>query len=353
MTKRKYKFRWRENGQHRQRTFSSRLHRDDFAAKIQLRREEPESVVTFGEFASDWLSRHCDQAETTKAESEGALARHLLPALGKVPLGRIRKPHLLELRATIRAKAGRSGEPIKAKTVNNVVGLCKRILQAAVELELISANPAAGLKPLTCERQAFDFWTAEERDRFLTFCRQADPAFAELVMVACHTGLRKGELAALRRYQLDFDQRLIRVDANFSAKLKTRFGRTKNGEVAFVRMNAPVYEALRSRLLSGAEQAVFDPTLFVDAYDRLQRRCRQFGMRPIRFHDLRHTCASTLVMAGVPLYTVQRIMRHKSIAMTERYAHLTPDYMADAMEAIVRQSVRPEGREEAKILELK
>ena len=162
----------------------------------------------------------------------------------------------------------------------------------------------------------------------------------ELVLVACHTGLRKGELKALQRHQLDFIRDLVMVDATFSERLRKRFPRTKNGEIGFVPMVAPVRDALLDRTFLPGDAPVFDPSLFADVIGRLRRRALSAGVRPIRFHDLRHSYASTLVMAGVPIYTVQRLMRHKSITMTERYAHLAPDYLREAADKTCVQTVR-------------
>ena len=66
-------------------------------------------------------------------------------------------------------------------------------------------------------------------------------------------------------------------------------------------------------------------------HKRLQMVCLRAGQRKIRWHDLRHTCASWMVQAGIPLYTVAQMLGHSSTAVTQRYAHLRPQHLADAI----------------------
>ena len=72
-------------------------------------------------------------------------------------------------------------------------------------------------------------------------------------------------------------------------------------------------------------------------HDAFQSTVRRAGLTDFHFHDLRHTFASRLVMAGVDLRTVQDLMGHKTISMTLRYAHLSPDHKRSAMEALERR----------------
>ena len=66
----------------------------------------------------------------------------------------------------------------------------------------------------------------------------------------------------------------------------------------------------------------------------MRSACRRVGLEGVIFHTLRHTCASWLVMEGVPLFEVSKLLRHASIQMTERYAHLAPDHLHSAVASI-------------------
>ena len=167
----------------------------------------------------------------------------------------------------------------------------------------------------------------EERDHFIRFARIIDPEFTDVVEVACHTGLRLGEMAGLLRSELNFDRTKIQVRYNYNFKLGKELGRTKNKQTSSVPMNDAVYRILKEHRLKAPSAEIFPKALLRNATHRLQSLCREDGVRPLRFHDLRHSFASCLAMAGVDLKVIQELMRHKSILMTMRYAHLHPEHL--------------------------
>lgn len=336
-----YKFRWREGGVHKQKSFPSRAHRDLFIAKLKGGNAPTgprPSSVTFRAFARDtWIPEHArvEKSETQWRQDETILALHLEPAFGNVALKDLKPEHLLELRRRLTTeKLGRYKRQLKTRSINHILTLAKQITATAVRRQQLGVDPFAGVKLLTLHEQPFDYWTAEERDQFLRFCRQVDPDFARLALVACHTGLRKGELWALQRGQLDFANRQIMVSATYDHKLKKRLERTKDGGWGVVPMNDAVYEALKGEALRAGTAQIFPDDLIGDACHRLARNCLRTGSRVIRFHDLRHTFASCLAMAGVPIYEIQRLMRHKSLQMTQRYAHLAPGHLKSAVDRL-------------------
>lgn len=86
------------------------------------------------------------------------------------------------------------------------------------------------------------------------------------------------------------------------------------------------------------DDLVFPIELLSDAASRLRRRCKWFEVRSIRFHDLRHTFASCLAMAGVSLMLIKELMRHQSYQMTLRYAHLHPDHLMGSTDVLCQPS---------------
>src|SRR5690606_30504071 len=103
------------------------------------------------------------------------------------------------------------------------------------------------------------------------------------------------------REDLDFTNRLIHVRRQYSMKLKKIIGHTKGKTAEHVPMNQVVIAALSHTKLMDAKDSVFELSLFTNAKRRLTRLAEGSSIRPIRFHDLRHTFASCLAMAGVDL----------------------------------------------------
>jgi integrase len=144
------------------------------------------------------------------------------------------------------------------------------------------------------------------------------------------TGFRRQELISLRPEDIDSARKTVSVAAHNS----------KNGEGRTLpcgpRLMATLQEALACRGPAGtvfvSEKGLpWTTNTFGKAFTQA---CRRAGLEPLSPHVLRHTFASRLVMAGVDLRTVQELMGHKSILMTMRYAHLSPDHTRAAMETL-------------------
>ena len=150
-----------------------------------------------------------------------------------------------------------------------------------------------------------------------------------VVALALNTGLRRGELFALRWDDVDFTTNVLTIP------------RTKAGRTRHVPMNAAVRSILgvqesRGRspyVLSRATgEAPLNSQNFVDrAFTPALKRAR---IDNFRWHDLRHTFASRLIMRGVDLRTVQELLGHADIRMTLRYSHLSPAHLLDAVEKL-------------------
>ena len=163
------------------------------------------------------------------------------------------------------------------------------------------------------------------------------PYLADFIELALNTGCRKGELLKLKWENIDFSTRLIYLD------------QTKSGEWQTVPINEEARQVLvrrmrlREQICPNSRWVFFHmvPALNSKVGDRVKniRRsfksaCNRAGIENFRIHDLRHTFASWLVMEGVPLFEVSKLLRHASIQMTERYAHLAPDHLHDAVASI-------------------
>ena len=150
-----------------------------------------------------------------------------------------------------------------------------------------------------------------------------------------NTGCRKGELLHLKWTDIDFTPRLIRLE------------NTKSGEWQTVPINEEARQLLVQRMRLRDEVCPDTPWVFfhltaalnaeigdrvIDVRKVFSTACRRAGIEDFHIHDLRHTFASLLVMNATPLFEVSKLLRHASVQMTERYAHLAPDHLHNAVD---------------------
>ena len=145
---------------------------------------------------------------------------------------------------------------------------------------------------------------------------------ADLITLALHTGMRRGELLGLEWARVDIHQQLIYLEAEHTKAKKRRT----------VPLNATAKTALLARRRWRNAHCPGTPWVFCDQQGQriasvkrsFATTCRRAGLSNFRFHDLRHTCAAWLVTARVPLSEVRDLLGHSSVVVTERYAHLAP-----------------------------
>jgi len=165
-------------------------------------------------------------------------------------------------------------------------------------------------------------------DEFQALLAACDDELRALVHLAAVTGMRRGELLSLHWQDVDLERGYLVVRA---ANSKTSEGRT-------VPLNGEAREVLRS-FSNRSSDRVFPFRSF--PRKRWEEAIRELGwdqtniprLRNWRFHD-RHTCASWLVMADVPMIKVAKILGHKELKTTQRYAHLADSSLVEAVERI-------------------
>jgi len=161
------------------------------------------------------------------------------------------------------------------------------------------------------------------------------PVLRDFIELALNTGCRKGELLHLKWEHVDFSTRLLHLE------------QTKSGEWQTVPINEAARQVLVERMRLRDEMCPEAPWVFFHLTPALNTKvgdrvksvrkafstaCRRAGIYDFHIHDLRHTFASWLVMNGTPIFEVSKLLRYASIQMTERYAHLAPDHLHDAVD---------------------
>jgi site-specific recombinase XerD len=228
-----------------------------------------------------------------------------------------------------RARERLRAQGLSEATCNRRFTFLRMVYRSAIRDELIDRHPVAGSLFFREGNQRVRYLSDDEEQRL----RQAmGGEHWPKVTVALHTGFRQGN-----------QFRLAWEDVNFEAG-SIRACRSKSGHDYYVPMNDELRAILRSlpsRLRSAwvfpsdTGDTPLDPKNFLHRvfYPAL----KEAKITGLRWHDLRHSFASRPTMAGVDLKTVQGLMGHKTLRMTERYAHLSPAHKRDAVQRLVRQ----------------
>jgi integrase len=187
------------------------------------------------------------------------------------------------------------------------------------------------VEKLRLEPTSFDFLDFAEADRLLA-AALAEPEWWTMVLVALRTGLRRGELMALRWDDVDLVAGRLVVRHSTT---RDEEGSPKSGRNREIPLSPETVAALKAHRHLRAE-LVFcrhDGRPWRDHHLRppLRRACKRAGLRVVGWHVLRHSFASHLVMRGVALKAVQELLGHSTIEMTMRYAHLSPDVRREAV----------------------
>lgn len=292
---------------------------------------------TFEEYASDWLEKWIKafKRPNTYRDYERILRLHLYPFVGKVPLKDIKITHADVIITTLK-KNGKT-----AKGINDVLTLFKQVMNEAEKKEHIPKNPLRNLKGLKVDQHEHKFWSRDEINSFLLTSRQhfLYPYF----VVAIYSGLRRGEIGALKWDCIDFTNNRIAVRGT-----RDRDGHrntTKTGRFRYVPMNPFLRSVLQEHFekrREASEYVFLNPEggpINTNHIGRIFHRLREkAGIKnKIRFHDLRHTFASQVMMnkETADIYVLRNILGHTDVKMTQRYAHLAHDHLAGSTETLL------------------
>jgi integrase len=279
--------------------------------------------VTFADAAAEYL-RYCEHDRgckpSTLRDYRSNLGAHLLPAFGDQALEAV-TPGLID---TWRA----SLPGLSNRTKNKLLVVMHGVFRRAQHVWGLPANPAAAVEKYR-QRSVGDIDVFSPEEVMALVRAAGSEQDAAIFMVAAFTGLRRGELLALRWRDIDFTGSVVRVRASYAAGALTT---PKSGKVRSVPMAPDVAGALAR--LSGREHWTSADDLvfageaggYLDG-SALRRRYAaalgRAGLRPLRFHDLRHTFGTRMI-AKADIRRVQEWMGHADVQTTMRYLHYAP-----------------------------
>ena len=211
-------------------------------------------------------------------------------------------------------------------TLNRYVTSFSAVLGCCVKDFLwMDENPCSKIRKLAEPSGRLRFLSLEEKEELLKHC---DPDLHDAVTLALLTGARKQEIWKLRYDAVNFKKKFI------------SFLKTKSGVPRSVPMSEKVHAIIVRRARDNQFQAPYvfpspvkanRPNNFARAWATAVKRA---GLKDFRWHDLRHTSASYMVMAGISLRTVADVLGHSNISMTFKYAHLSPNHLSDALNSL-------------------
>ncbi|MBF0564028.1 MAG: site-specific integrase [Nitrospirae bacterium] len=283
--------------------------------------KQPEPVkkivnYTFKQLADQYLT----WAERQRSfRSKRGFILQLVEAFGNIPVRRFNTMMLEQFQTERMAKGN------KPATVNRLLATIKHMFTKAVQWEMVedfAFKKVRQVKLLQENNRRLRYLPQEECQALLNNC---DSHLYPIVVTALNTGCRKAEILSLKWENVDLKHGFILLDT------------TKNGE----RREIPINTTLKS-VLQSVKRRLDVPYVFFDhagkSYNDVRRSfntaCRKAGIKDFHFHDLRHTFASHLVMAGVDITSVKELLGHKTLTMTLRYAHLAPSHKVRAVDLL-------------------
>jgi integrase len=216
-------------------------------------------------------------------------------------------------------------------SVNRELEVLSKILSLAMDNGIIDSNPARRVKKLRQDNMRKRYLRVEEEQRLMDALTGRRAHLKPVVILAIHTGMRRGELLSLRWQNIDFARSLIYVT------------NTKTAHDREVPMNAKVRETLLELLqVHGECEFVFtNPKTGVNLVDLkkgFKGACKEAGITDFRFHDLRHTTGTRLADAGTDAFAIAEVLGHLNLQTTKRYTHATELRKRRAVEALVSYS---------------
>ncbi|WP_460580980.1 tyrosine-type recombinase/integrase [Humibacter ginsengisoli] len=308
-------------------------------------------------YAKHWLDAMLlSLRPATHANYAWAMRKYIVPSIGTRKLDRLAPSDVRKLHADV-ASAG-----VSARTVQLAHAVLRSMLSEAMREQLVSRNVATLVRTPRLEKQEVTPWTADEVASFSLAA--SSHRLSALFTLAYSVGLRRGELLGLRWTDVDLARGLLHVRQTLqrlgadrglvmgppksvrsrrtiplpstAASALDRHRREQDSELAVL----PGLFNEHGLVFTTAIGTPIEPSNLRREFNALIEKA---GVRRIRFHDLRHTCASLLFAQGVPPRVVMDLLGHSTLSITtDLYAHVMPSALVDAV-AAMDALLSPEG----------
>lgn len=314
--------------------------------------------MAFGDWMDFWYQQYEKQRirPTTQSAYETKIYLHIIPTLGKIPLNKITQNDLQQFYNKLKVSGrlihtDKYGDGLSDAFVRACHAMCRKGLEKAVQDGLIRVNPAIGCKLPPKKAREMQVLTKEEMQRFMIQAK-ADGYF-ELFLLELSTGMRRGEIAALQWTDLNMqtgELHICRQATTVHGNIQITTPKTKSSirTVILPPEIVKILEEYKKRINS---RWMFPSPVKEDAPRHpssirkiLERTLERAECKHVRFHDLRHTFATTALANGMDVKTLSAIIGHISSETTLNiYTHITDNMQHSAANKIEQGFGRNEG----------
>jgi integrase len=281
--------------------------------------KKQEKKVLFDDFCNEYIEEHSQKRKRPMvAKRDKGLVKHLMEHFKGKYLSDI-TPKMIE------NYQGDRIQKAAPATVNREIACLKHMFNKAILWEEATDNPVRKVKLFRENNMRKRYLDQEQIIKFIDAC---SPHLKPIALIALHTGMRKAEILELKWNEVDLDQGIIYIL------------QPKSGERREVWLNEVAKKTLRELKRHPKSPYVFyrkNGKAYYNVRKSFDAALKKCGIIDFRFHDLRHTFASQLAMAGESLKTIQELLGHKTPEMTHRYAHLSPSHKRNAVEVLAQR----------------
>ena len=290
--------------------------------------------ITFGEWIDFWYRTYCKNTirKATQEQHENCIYNHIIPAVGRIPLKTLKTADLQQF-YNREKHSGRKirteiyGKGLSDRTVHIIHQSCRSALERAVDDGLININPADGTKLPKDTAKEMKILKSGEIARFL--CQAKEEGYYELFLLELMTGMRRGEILALKWSDLDLKTGELKIERQ-----------VRGGVISVPKTKSSIRTVILPQSLliifSEYKKTVNSEWIFPSPKDssktrdpsavrkRLQIILDRAGCKRVRFHDLRHTFATMALEYGMDVKTLSAAIGHMSAKTTLNvYSHIT------------------------------
>ena len=302
--------------------------RNDLAMGIdpQAEKKKRRNIPKLKDFA---LEKYLPFAKTYKRSwrtDEGNLRNHILPRFGHMHMDQISKRDIISFHTDMLSSGYRPS------TANRPVILVSRMFNLAIEWETpgVTVNPANGVPLVEENNKQERFLTQDETQRLSKAIQKSrNKTLPFIITMLLLTGARKSEVLNAEWQHFDFDKKSWLIPL------------PKSGKARHVPLSDGVINLLDNvRRIKDCPYVFPNPKTgkpYIYIFHSWDTARKKAGLGDVQIHDLRDSCASFLINAGLSLYVVQKILGHSQIQTTQRYAHLSQETLLDAANQLSAQ----------------